>query len=287
MKKSGRISLHFEGDIVFDHKVTARTLGKSLVHTQNAIDRAYLDLKRGNLWKYARMHGDDYSDADFLTLYPEEGGFLQELFSEKGKDVVDRLSSAITPAMNEVNQQGQEAKSSLSSQVENRRNQIQKGILEPIDFQDFVEKPDDKVVRKYADRAINREIDQILSIIRSQHAGKSNLVITTIGKETSKYDFNKSRSVKFHAIVARREIGTPVLYAAKVRQLDLGMLNGKVVNVDNDVTMTISFSSEDDFLKAHPYLASQKEMIFIGAPLIEYGAFDPNAGDVYFIDVYK
>jgi len=24
-------------------------------------------------------------------------------------------------------------------------------------------------------------------------------------------------------------------------------------------------------------------MVFVGSPLIEYGAFDPNAGDIYFI----
>ena len=87
MSDTGSLSLHFEGEIVTDHLVSARTLGKTLVHTQNAIDRAYLDLKYGNLWKYARMKGEDYPRADFFVLYPEEGGFIQELASSAGKEI--------------------------------------------------------------------------------------------------------------------------------------------------------------------------------------------------------
>ena len=64
-------------------------------------------------------------------------------------------------------------------------------------------------------------------------------------------------------------------------------LNGKVKNLVNDKTSVLHFSTEEDFIKAHPYLADKKEMVFIGAPLIEYGAFDPNAGDIYFLNLVK
>lgn len=96
---NGQLSLHFKGEIVLEHQVSARTLGKSLMHAQNAIDRAFLDLKYGNLWKHARMRGDDYLSADFIALYPEEGGFVQKLLSESGKAIVDRISAALMPAM--------------------------------------------------------------------------------------------------------------------------------------------------------------------------------------------
>jgi len=283
----GIISLHFDGDIVIDHQVTARTLGKLLTHTQNAIDRAYLDLKYGNLWKYARIHGEDYEEADFITLYPEKGGFIQKLQSDIGKKIIDRLSLALAPAMERVERKGDEVASSIIKQVENRKDQIQKGLIEPSDYQQLIEHPDKKVVRKYADRSINREFDQILTIIRSPHAGVSILEINAVGNETRTYTFNKSKSEIFHQIVSRREIGMPVIYNTRVLRLDKDMLNGKVVNLENDLKLSIFFSSEEDFLKVHPYLGNNEEMVFIGAPLIEYGAFDPKAGDVYFIDLMK
>lgn len=282
---TGRLSLHFEGDIVLDHMVSARTLGKSLVHTQNAIDRAFLDLKYGNLWKHARMRGDDYLAADFIALYPEEGGFVQKLLSDSGKAIADRISAALMPAMERVLAQGEDVASSMSQQVENRKNQIAHGIVEPQHFLAVLDNPGEQVVRTYADRAINREIDQVLSIIRSQHSGESFLEIETSGTKTLKYEFNKFRSERFHSVVSRREVGTPVIYVARVRQLDRDRLNGKVVNLENDKTVIVHFLHDDDFVKVHPYLGNNQEMIFIGALVIEYGAFDPNAGDIYFIDM--
>lgn len=285
MEDNGSLSLHFEGEIVVDHMVSARTLGKSLVHTQNAIDRAYLDLKYGNLWKYARMRGDDYPFADFVALYPEEGGFVQKLLSDTGKQIVNRISSALTPAMERVLAEGEDVASSMAQQVESRKNQLAHGIVEPTQFQALIENPGEKVIRTYADRSINREIDQVLSIIRSQNSGESLLEIETHGDKSLKYQFNKYKSEKFHSIVSRREVGEPVIYVARVRQLDRDRLNGKVVNLENNKTVIVHFLHDNDFVKVHPYLGNNNEMVFIGAPVIEYGAFDPNAGDIYFIDL--
>jgi hypothetical protein len=287
MNDKGSLSLHFEGDIVSDHYVSARTLGKSLVHTQNAIDRAYLDLKYGNLWKYARMKGEDYQSSDFIALYPEEGGFIQELLSDMGKSITNRISSALSPAMEKVLAEGEEVASSISQQVESRKNQIEKGIIEPQKFNLLVDNPDGKVVRTYADRSINREFDQVLTIIRSQHAGESHLEIAVQGTKMLKFDFNKHRSEKFHALISRREVGSPVVYVARVRQLDRDGLKGKVVNLENEKNIVIHFLQDNDFVKVHPYLGNNSEMVFIGAPIIEYGAFDPNTGDIYFIDLLE
>jgi hypothetical protein len=282
---SSSLTLHFDGDIVSNHFVSARTLGRSLVHTQNAVDRAFLDLKYGNLWKHARMKADDYHAADFIALYPEEGGFVQKLLSDSGKAIVDRISSALGPAMDRVLQEGDEVSDSLQQQVTNRKNQIEKGLIEPSTFQHIVENPGQHVVRSYADRSINREIDQVLSMIRSRTSGDSVLEITTEGSRTENYQFNRFKSERFHSIISKRQVGEPVVYVARVRQLDRQLLNGKIVNQENDKTLTIRFADDSDFVKAHPYLGNNDEMIFIGAPIIEYGAFDPNAGDIYFIDL--
>jgi len=289
MAKNGIIKLHYEGNIVTDHRVTARTLGKTLIHLQNALDRAYLETKYGNLWKHARMRGEDYLTADFTALYPEEGGFIQKLTStsDVGKKLVDRISRAMKPAVEKLMQEGEEEATSISQQLETRKVQVAKGIVEPKGFEEIFDKPDKKMIRSYGDRSINREIDQVLSIIRSPHAGESTMELSVVGEKSANYNFNKYTSEKFHKIVSKREIGSPVLYVVQVRVLDRERLNGKVKNLVNDKTSLLHFSSEEDFIKAHPYLANKKEMVFIGAPLIEYGAFDPNAGDIYFLDLVK
>ena len=45
---------------------------------------------------------------------------------------------------------------------------------------------------------------------------------------------------------------------------------------------TSHFNNDEDFLKAHPYLGVDDEMHFIGCPLLEFGALEPNSGDVFF-----
>ena len=187
--------------------------------------------------------------------------------------------------MDRVLRQGEEVATTVAQQADSRKQQIRKGIIKPASFQSLVNNPDDKVVRTYADRSINRELDQVLSIIRSKHAGRSNLEFKLQGSKTLTYDFDKLKSDRFHALVSKREVGDPVVYAGRVRQLDRDRLNGKIVNLENDKTIFVHFLDAKDFVKVHPYLGNNSEMLFIGAPVIEYGAFDPNAGDIYFIDL--
>src|SRR5690606_10992841 len=146
------------------------------------------------------------------------------------------------PAMERVLQEGEEVADTLVQQVNNGKNQIARGLIEPTDYQDLIDRPKRKYVRKYAGRAINRELDQILSIVRSQHSGESSLTLNLMGSSTESYQFKRYKSEKFHKIVSRREIGEPVVYIVKARQLDHHLLNGKVINSQNDRTLSIKFA---------------------------------------------
>lgn len=68
--------------------------------------------------------------------------------------------------------------------------------------------------------------------------------------------------------------------------MDLDYLSAKMRNTFNDAVSTLRFASKEDFQEVFPYFQNEEEMIFLGAPYIEYGAFDPSCGDVYFIQVY-
>jgi hypothetical protein len=281
------IILKYDGDIVWNNRVTTRTLGKSLVHTQNAIDRAYLDLKYGNLWKHARMKKEFYDEADFIALYPEPGSFVQGLISVShlGPVIVDRINRALAGAVETAMAEGEENNNSIQSQFESRLNQLNHEIVQPVPFAQAIDNPDPKVVRRYGDRCINREIDQMLAILRSGHSGESFLDLRLNGAKPVTYHFDKQLADNFHSLVAQRELGSPVIYVCSVRQLDKVDKKGKVINLENNKTIILHFMNDQGFLKAHPYLGNDDVMAFIGAPLIEYGAHDPNAGDVFFLDL--
>jgi hypothetical protein len=60
-KKDGRdapapsVWFRFDGPITQNNHVSLRTLGKTIDHLQSAIDRAYLDVKYKDVFKYQKL----------------------------------------------------------------------------------------------------------------------------------------------------------------------------------------------------------------------------------------
>lgn len=177
------IQIHFDGDIAINHQVSIRTLGKTLSHLQNALDRAYLENKYGAIWKHARMRGNDYDESTFLVQEPKLGGYILEFLANSlvTKNIIDRVAAAIAPALAQSMRQGEELAQSFSQQTETKRMQIENSIVKPSTFQGLIDQPSNAVIRSYGDRSITKEIDQILSIIRSRYSGESSFELKTFG----------------------------------------------------------------------------------------------------------
>lgn len=282
-----RIQIHFDGDIAVNHQVSMRTLGRTLNHLQNAMDRAYIENKYGQVWKHTRMRSADYKESEFLVQEPKEGGYILDFLANNAvtKNIVDRIASAITPALEQAMQEGENTTDSLAQQIDTRRVQITQQIIEPIGYDELVNSPSNQVIRKYGDRSITKEIDQILAIIRSKNAGQSTFELITHGTQSNKYLFDCNISKRFHQVVSKRSLGEPVIYVAKVISLDSKNNNGKIQNLANDRFSNIHFYDVASFFKAKKFLGIEETMTFIGCPLIEYGSFDPQAGDIHFIDL--
>lgn len=283
----GRLEIHFDGPIAADHMVSVRTLGKSLQHLQSSIDRAYLDTKYNGIWKYARMSPDDYGPTEFLVMAPRDGGYILDFKSKVeqiGDKILDRINRAILPAYNEAAADGLRTFRSIAEQVENNKIQIENRMIEVRPFEDFVSNPPREVTRKYGDRSIAKEIDQVASLVRVPGVENSTVELTIKGTGNEKtYLFDRHKSQKFHKIVSSRQLGNPMLFVGAVQSLDRKNKNGKIINVSNQKTSTLHFGDDESFLKAHPFLGTDSPMTFIGCPFIEYGAYDPQAGDIYFI----
>lgn len=279
------IQIHFDGDIATNHQVSMRTLGKTLTHLQSSVDRAFLELHYGHLWKFAKMKQEFYFDAELLVQEPKEGGYVLDFLTDNPitKRVINRVSSAVNGAVENSKVDGLNQVTKIEESLSTRIAQVNGGILVPKDLQEIINNPEDAIIRKYGDRAIAREIDQILSIIRAKHSGDSTFELLLEGDVSQKFDFNRESSTRFHSTVSRKELGEPVKYTAEISSLDRHNNNGKIFNLVTKKVANLHFYNEEYLEQAMPFFNNKKHIDFIGSPLIEYGAFDPNAGDIYFI----
>lgn len=285
-----RIKIHFAGEIASNHSISMRTLGKSLLHLQSAVDRAYLDIKYGNLWKYAKTNAEDREDALFVTRVPEEGGYILDFLGETpiGRSVVNRISAALKPAIEKAMEDGDRQIIDFADQIETRKRQLASSAFDVLTYQDAVDNPPEEISRKYGDRSIVKEIDQIASIIRSSKVSDDSLIeLQLVGDNTNDFVFDKSISKKFHWVVAEKMIGRPIAYLAKIISLDHKNMKGKIYNVVSKKEANIHFVNAEGFFKVKPHLGDKNPARILACPLIEYRTFDPRSGDVYFIDLIQ
>ncbi len=282
-KVAATVKLHFDGDIAAGHQIPIRVLGQSLLHMQKAIDRAYLDIKYGGVWKNARMKSEDYEISEFIAQAPQEGGYIFDFFSSirDSARIVDRVSSAI----NEAKAQASLQIELIKDQAVDLKQKLESKLIKPIGFQTFFRNKNNEIIREYGDRSIAKEIDQVVAPLRQDYSGDSNLVLVLAGTSSQKFEFDRQTSNRFHQVVARRNLSKPLIYRGKLKVLDKINLRGKFENTENNKISIIHFGCIDDLLKAHPFLGTEAEMVFIGSPIIEFGSIEPNSGDVYFLNI--
>jgi hypothetical protein len=282
-----KIEFHFDGDITTDHKISIRTLSKTVARLQVALDRAYMDQKYGGIWKHSKMLMADYDEMDFLIGESREGGFILDFINETeaGKKALKRLADAIRKARRRAEQDGVNNTKTITEQFDDRNTQVIREVLKPITYLEMLESPSQEIIRAYGDRSINKEVNQLLSLIRSTHAGQSSfeLTLSAEGEKNEVFYFDRAASNSFDQVVSKRSLGDPVIYQARVIKLDSDNASGQVKNTENGKKSTIHFRDKDSFREARGFLGEDEIVNFIGCPVIEDGAYDPTAGDIYFI----
>jgi hypothetical protein len=154
-------------------------------------------------------------------------------------------------------------------------------------YKNILDNPDNKIVRRYAARSIVKELDQLISVVRSENSGKSIIELTLESSRSYTFSFDRIASSKFHKLVSKRVLGSPIIYTGILRQLDRGTrLNprkaAKFTNDQNGKSFILHVASQNSFDELHPFLI-RDSFSFIGCPVLEYGTFDPVAGDVFYV----
>lgn len=286
------ISIHFDGPIAEKHAVQLRTFSKTLGHIQTAIDRAYLDIKYGKIWKNAKLRDEDYAHTDFLLQQTREGGFIADLLGDKASgDVVKRIYNAVAPAYEQAQQAVIPEDPKLVDLAEMRRKHFRAGAQDAIPYQELVDNPDPQQLRQYGDRSIVKEFDQIASAIRARD-GDGSLVEIDLhaDKAFPTFVFDAITSKKFHSVVSRRTLGDPVQLVITLRGLDSG--NGGISkavakNLVSEKIFNLHIHTARGFGSLRKYLRKKDPPPFtiVACPILEYGAFDPLAGDMFFIGI--
>lgn len=289
----GKIEFHFDGPIVEDHQITVRVLGQTLIHLQGAIDRAYLDIKYGTIWKYARLQKADYPETEFTVGNPREGGYMLDLWRENGAPIVKRISSALTSVQEVPWKEGQEEAQHLASQVETRLEQLNRGIFKGRTIAEFKDAPNIEDLRRYGDRSIAKEIDQLIAPIRRKLApeidGHNSLELTFNfeGRRPTSFEFLQIDAKKFHQVVSSRELGEPLIFSGRLRAIDRGNAfqhpRARLTLADSNRVVTLHIRNEEDYQELAPYMPGLQDVTLFACPILEFNSFEPNSGDIYYV----
>jgi len=268
-----------------------------LVHLQSAIDRAVIDLRHDGVHKHARLKREDYLFADFELSRPRDGGFILDLVNAGPLKIVDRINAAIKSAYGVATRDALPVLArSLNQQAEHLQTLHEIDAIEPSSLRELhTQYGSTSANRRYADRSINKEINQVLTQLRVERYSGSTLDLTLAGTDAYPiYRFNSATAEKFNKVVSTRMLGDPVLISITIRAMDGGTRNGKKTGkaalVGSNRDFILHFRSAEDFNRVAPYMRAGDDrpaITIVASPVIEYGTFDTEAGDMFFIDLVR
>lgn len=285
---------HFDGSIAENHRISLRTLGKTASHLQSAIDRAYLDVKYDSVFKYQKLKTTEYEAVEFITLDAQEGGYILEAIAKKSNDtakaIIKRFNSALVSAHDKDLTAGETESNSLADQA-NLRSRVFDRNGEAITYDDFVSQELNQLSRSYGERSINKEVDQILSLIRVDRFQDSIFEIQLFGESSGpKLSFDNAKAKLFHKVISERRVGKPLIFELELRSLDAGktgqVAHGKAKNLATNIECNMLIPNPRVFgkLVSHLRRSKRKRLLVVACPIFEYDSWDPVGGDVVVIE---
>lgn len=270
-----------------------RTLGKTIEHLQSAIDRSYLDVKYKDVFKYQKLKEAEYEDVEFIAMAPEDGSYIQEAIAKISnattKGIIERMNGALTNAYEKTNAPHDSDSISIRDQAA-QRQQVFGVSKQAQTYDDFVNQEIGQLSQAFGERSINKEIDQILSLIRNEKNNGSVFEISLYGtKQGPKFTFEQERANRFHKVVSERRIGKPLVFEIELRSLDAGKAgapaHGKAKNLASGKECSMHIPDPKVFGKLAQHLrrVKRKRLQIVACPVYEYDAWDPKAGDIVVI----
>lgn len=282
-------SVHFDGPITVEHRVTIRVLASTYEHMQRAIDRAYLIETYGDVWKHARLTDKQYRETDFIAEYPREGGIILDAVRQGAGAVLDRVAAAIRPVFDRATQEAIEQHASLGAQLTQRQGYVRRMGENTPHYADIAANPPRDWASAYSNRSVVKEIDQLVAQVTPRELDGSSVDIGLHGNFAHfPFQFSALIAKRFHVIASHRELGAPFIVSARIRSLDRGNRyakpSAKIENLDTNREVTLNLSKTEDCDALHPYHNGEPVRLYV-CPIVEAMGFDLNGGDLMFLAV--
>lgn len=283
-------SVHFDGDITVDHRVSVRVLANTYQHMQRSIDRAFLLQKYGVVEKYERLTKAEYRETDFIAMYPEEGGIILSAMKQGAEFLVDRIYAATSVVFQSAVDQAFEQHQSITQQLTDRRQYANQMGNRARSFAEIQHNPPPVWATAYSNRSIVKEVDQLVGQIVRSDLITSTVDLTLHGTRPQlPLVFTPTIARNFHKIAADRELGPPMIARVRIRILDAGNRttkpSAKILNLDSGREVNLHLSGDLDFAALHPYHNGDDEVRIHVCPILEAKGFDLNGGDLMFLGV--
>lgn len=283
-------SVHFDGDITIDHRVSVRVLGNTYTRMQAAIDRAFLLEKYGRVVKYERLSLEEYKETEFIAAYPQEGGIILDALRDGAGGVIDKIYSATNYIYGKAVDGAFEEHRSIAQQLGNRRDYVN-GVGEKTPpYQQYLEERSKEWRDAYSSRSIVKEIAPMVNQISRKDLQNSTVELVFIGSRPHlPLSFDRGIAQDFHRITAEKQLGPPMIVQARIGSLDIGNKStkptAKVHNLSSGREVVLHLFDQAGFNALHPYHGDEAGVYIYVCPIMEAGGFDIEGGDLMFLRV--
>lgn len=284
------IALHFEGKLVKDDEtLTARTLGHSLQFLQRMIDKTVLFEKRGTIKKRDTLPAAWYGEADVIVKPFKKGCVIVPLFFTHKTSVIAKLKGLLHDPYEEALSEEPIEKKSLLQGFSAAYNRASYKI-DMLTHEQIIQDSASRDLRYFAEGVL-KDFDNLISPLRSSAMTDKESISLELkdSKGTKEFEFDRYSSKRFHQIVSATQLGPTVLYSGRL--VEFGETkskdfpySGRFFSKASKQEHKILISKESDADSLRRYNTAKKlELNFIGAPIMAWGTFDENRGDIVFL----
>ncbi len=283
------IALIYDGSLSPRESISLRTLSYTLPHFQRAIDKTVYFELNGELRKYTSLQKENLHYADLYLTNFEHGSIHLPFVSDLLKGVPDLFKNFLSAPYNEAKQDLLRPRLGITEELDIIKGNAALDNLERKTQEDAIQDPL-RINQKFAQAAILKDLDTMLSVVRADPEAVMGIQADT-PTGFADFKFDNNTATKFSRICTQKRLSDPLIYIGKIRGLEEHArtarirYSAKFISSTTNQEIKILIRDYEDAIKIGKYNLIDDEVIFWGAPIATYNAFDPVRGDVLFISI--
>jgi len=288
-----RLVIKFEGTLAPEDNLSVRTLTKTLLPIQRAIDCIVYYEEYGVIRKFSTLPYELYGKADFYIGSPEINCVVIPLLRQAGREITTKIRTFLQAPYQQAEAEI-ESVVDLSSEVNNARSNVIHENVDVITHEDLLQGSTERE-REYIEAKVISSINQSLAPVRSSNVSDDDYISleTFDDAGTTTFEFDRIRAKRFNRIATQTHLVQPVIYEGTIHGLNENNNNTTFPYIgefrsnttDNRHSQSLLIPSEELAIKLNSYNLTKNPIKFWASPLAKYGAFDEIRGDIALIQI--